>query len=152
MRFSTSDLFSWISFPQPQSIPLGPFNIFNNLQFKVHQWCQWHRWQIKNPQLENCYIFFGQPLSRRDNIKIIFFSSSSLQSLSSLILFPVFPTGMVDTSGKFATSSNETNDIGQWISKIFEMTLMQLSEAWGKMIHKRNKKQKSRDAVPLNFK
>jgi hypothetical protein len=30
------------------------------------------------------------------------------------------------------------------------MTLMLLSEAWGKMNHEKNQKQKSRDTVPLS--
>ncbi len=33
--------------------------------------------------------------------------------------------------------------------KNFEMTLMQLSEAWGKMIHEKTKSKNSLDTVPL---
>jgi hypothetical protein len=34
-------------------------------------------------------------------------------------------------------------------SKKFEMTLMLFSGAWGKVIHEKNLKQKSRDTIPL---
>jgi hypothetical protein len=71
-------------------------------------------------------------------------------------VFPLF--------GKFATSINNTSGIGGKLAagvvdtgganlhkfvKKFEMTLMLLSEAWGKMIQEKNHKQKSRDTVPL---
>jgi hypothetical protein len=37
-----------------------------------------------------------------------FFSSSSLQGVSSLILFPLFTAGVVDTTGKFANRFIDT--------------------------------------------
>ncbi len=66
--------------------------------------------------------------------------------------------GVVDTGGKFAAGINDTSGIGGKFAagvvctltckylcefaKKFEMTLMLLSEAWGKMINEKNQKQK----------
>ncbi len=59
-----------------------------------------------------------------------------------------FATGVVDTSGKFAAGVVNTGG-APWLAntsvnfcKKFEMTLLLLSEAWGKMIHEKNQKQK----------
>jgi hypothetical protein len=38
--------------------------------------------------------------------------SSSLSGISSLILFPLFTTGVIDTGGKFATGINNTCKTG----------------------------------------
>ncbi len=61
---------------------------------------------------------------------------------------------VVDTGGKFATGVVDTGgtltcEYLRAFSKKFEMILMLLSGAWGKMIHEKNLKQKSRDTVPL---
>ncbi len=86
-----------------------------------------------------------------------------------------FAAGVVDTGGKLTagvvdtTGINNTSETGdkichqchlhQWCTltceylreflKKFEMILMLLSGAWGKVIHEKNLKQKSRDNVPL---
>jgi hypothetical protein len=59
-----------------------------------------------------------------------FFSSSSLSGVSSLIVLPLFSTGVFDTGGKFAAGINDTSGIGgkfsvgaPWLaimSKIFQ--------------------------------
>jgi hypothetical protein len=46
-------------------------------------------------------------IGSRVNI-LIFFSLSSLSGVSSLILFPLFDTCVIDTGGKFATGINNT--------------------------------------------
>ncbi len=69
-----------------------------------------------------------------------------------------FAASVDDTGGKFAAGINDTSVIGGKFaasvvctltckylcefSKKFEMTLMLLSEAWGKMINEKNQKQK----------
>ncbi len=42
-------VFSWISSPPPQSIPLGPFRVFSRWysKSKMQHRFRWHRWQIK---------------------------------------------------------------------------------------------------------
>jgi hypothetical protein len=50
-----------------------------------------------------------------------------------------FAAGVVDTGGKFATGVCEYL---REFSKKFEMILMLLSGAWGKVIHEKNLKQK----------
>ncbi len=105
--------------------------------------------------------------------------SSSLSGVCSLILFPVFATGVNDNGGKFAAGVVDTGgnlplaanlspvsltqgelvakfapgvvDTGgapglaniSEFSKKFEMILMSLSWAWGKVIHEKNLKQKN---------
>ncbi len=63
-------------------------------------------------------------------------------------MFSLYATGVVDTTGgKFAAGVVDT---GGEFSKKLEMTLMLLSEAWGKMIHEKNPDaKKPRDTVPL---
>ncbi len=68
-----------------------------------------------------------------------------------MILFPVFPTGIVDTGGKFATSSNEANDIGQWIFENIWNDPNAIIRGLGENDSQKNQKQKYRDAIPLNF-
>ncbi len=78
-----------------------------------------------------------------------------------------FAAVVVDTDGKFAAGINDTSGIGGKFSagavpvvrldlqispRILKMALMLLSEAWGKMIHKKNRSKKSRDTVPLRRK
>ncbi len=59
-----------------------------------------------------------------------------------------FAAGVIDTSGKFATSVVDTGG-APWLeylrefSKKFEMILILLSGAWGKVIHEKNLKQKN---------
>ncbi len=63
-------------------------------------------------------------------------------------VFPIFATGINDTSstcGKFAAGVDDTSDF----MKKIEMILMILLLAWGKMIHKKTRRKKSRDTVPL---
>jgi hypothetical protein len=93
--------------------------------------------------------------------------SSSLSGICSLILFRLFANGgkfaagIVDTGGKFAAGIVDTvanlppvstrqgelvakfaAGVLREFSKKFEMILMLLSGAWGKVIHKKNLKQK----------
>ncbi len=49
--------------------------------------------------------FVGTSLGRR----LFFFSSSSRQGLNSLILFPSFAAGDIDTDGKFTSSVIDTS-------------------------------------------
>jgi hypothetical protein len=80
--------------------------------------------------------------------------SSSLSGVCSLILFPLFATGVnntsgtggkifdasvINTGGKFATGVVDT---GGTLTCEFEMTLVLFSGAWGKVIHEKNLKQK----------
>jgi hypothetical protein len=46
-----------------------------------------------------------------------FLPSSSLEDVFSLILFPLFATGFVDTDGNFATGINNTNRTGSKICR-----------------------------------
>jgi hypothetical protein len=76
-------------------------------------------------------------------------------------LFPLFAVGVLDTGGKFAACVVDTGDnftasvvdtSGEpWLANLekFKMTLVLFSGAWGKMIHEKNLKQKSRNTVPL---
>jgi hypothetical protein len=62
-------------------------------------------------------------------------------------VFPLFAADVVDTGGKFAAGVVAPVHIDLYrylreFSKKFEMTLMQLSETWGKMIYEKNQKQK----------
>jgi hypothetical protein len=64
-------------------------------------------------------------------------------------LFPLFATGVIDTGGKLPTSVIDTGGnlplvlLTQWCTLTckclgkFEMILMLLSGAWGKMIHEK---------------
>jgi hypothetical protein len=87
------------------------------------------------------------------------------------MVFPLVAIRVVDTGGKFAAGINDTGCIGvkfaagvvdtgggPWLANIstnirkkFEMTLMPLSEAWGKMIHEKNQKQKISRHCPLTW-
>ncbi len=56
-----------------------------------------------------------------------------------------FAVGVVDTGGKFAAvvvDTGGTLTCDREFSKTFEMILMLLSGAWGKVIHEKNLKQK----------
>jgi hypothetical protein len=90
--------------------------------------------------------------------------SSSLSGVCSLILFQLFATGVNDTGGKFSASvvdtggnlppasltpaANNWNNIREF-SKKFEMILMLLSWAWGKVIHE--KKPEAKNLVTLSL-
>jgi hypothetical protein len=63
--------------------------------------------------------------------------SSSLSGVSSLIVFPLFATGVNDTGG----APRPCEYLCEFSEK-FEMILMLLSGAWGKVIHEKNLKQK----------
>jgi hypothetical protein len=70
-------VFSSISSPQPQSIPLGPFQIFENSQrysqLKVDQRCRWHRWKMRKIfNQKNFNNFIGTPLDSRVNTYCIY--------------------------------------------------------------------------------
>ncbi len=87
-------------------------------------------------------------------------------------LMAKFAAGVIDTGGKFAAGVVDTGsnfppvanlppvlltpvvhlacEYLPEFSKKFEMILMLLSGAWGKVIHGKNLKQKSRDTVPLS--
>ncbi len=57
-----------------------------------------------------------------------------------------FAAGVVDAGGKFAAGVVDTGTLNceylREFSKKFEMILMLFSEAWGKVIHEKNLKQK----------
>jgi hypothetical protein len=57
---------------------------------------------------KNFINFVWSPLSSRGNIFIKFLPSSSLSGVCSLILFPLFATGVNDTGGKFAAGVVDT--------------------------------------------
>jgi hypothetical protein len=62
---------------------------------------QQHRWQIEKIFNKiNFNYFVLTPLGS--------LPSSSLEGLSSLILFPLFATGVIDAGGKFAAGVSDT--------------------------------------------
>jgi hypothetical protein len=91
-------------------------------------------------------ILFGHHWEVKLTYRYIF-AFKSLTGLSSMILFPIFATGVIDTSGKFAAVVVNTGGklppvsltpvvnldlrISLWISKKFEMLLMGNSGAGG---------------------
>ncbi len=67
--------FSWINFPQPQSIPLGPFRIFSKIRGDIRssRLTTNGKWQMKKIfNLKNVNNFVGTPLDSRVNIYINF--------------------------------------------------------------------------------
>ncbi len=70
-------------------------------------------------------------------------------------MFPLFDTGVVDTTGKVVTGVVDIGvapslaNISKNFWKKFEMTNKLFSEAWEKTIHEKNPKQKSCDTVCL---
>jgi hypothetical protein len=77
-----------------------------------------------------------------------FLPSSSLSGVCSLILFPLFATGVNNTPVANLPPVSVTPVVhldlrlSPRISKKFEMILELLSGAWGKVIHEKNLKQK----------
>jgi hypothetical protein len=57
---------------------------------------------------KNFNNFIWSPLGSRGNMYIKFLASSSLLGVCSLILFPLFATGVNDTGGKFAAGVVDT--------------------------------------------
>ncbi len=133
--------------------------------------CRWHRWQMEKIfKQKNFNNIVWAPLGSRVNIYINFclqvhFMVSAAWYCSHYLL-PVsttqgelvakFAAGVVDLGGKFATGIFDTGG-APWLANIsanfrkkFELILMLFSEAWGKVIHEKNLKQKSRDTVPSN--
>jgi hypothetical protein len=120
---------------------------------------------------KNINNFVWSPLVTRGNI-YIFLPSSSLSDVYSLILFPLFATGVVETGGNLPPAANlppvsltpvanlppVSTTQGELVAKFaagvvdlrisprifekFEMILTLLSGAWGKVIHEKNLKQK----------
>ncbi len=169
--------FSWISFPwAPEYSIKTVSNFFENLrrysQLKVCHRCRWHRWQMEKIfNKKNINNFVWSPLVTRGNI-YIFLPSSSLSDVYSLILFPLFATGVVETGGNLPPAANlppvsltpvanlppVSTTQGELVAKFaagvvdlrisprifekFEMILTLLSGAWGKVIHEKNLKQK----------
>ncbi len=138
-------------------------------QLKVCHRCQQHRWQMEK-YINFClqvqfqvsaawycshYYFFPQ-IFRRCRLYLWQFATGVIDTSSK------FAASIVDTGAKFATGVNHTRGTGGKIchrccwhlwctltceylrefSKKFEMILMLLSEAWGKVIHEKNLKQK----------
>jgi hypothetical protein len=78
----------------------------------------------------------------------------------SLVLvanLPPISTTLAELVAKFTASVIDTGgapslvNVSTYFRKKFEMTLVLFSVAWGKMIHEKKLKQKSRDTVPLNL-
>ncbi len=63
----------------------------------------------------------------------------------SAVVFPLFATGVIDTGG----APTLTCEYLRGFLKKFEMTLMLLSETWGKMIH--DKKPEAKNLVTLSL-
>ncbi len=88
---------------------------------KICRWCHWYRWQI----CRRCHWY-------RRNLPPV--SLTPAANLPPVSLTPVVHLDL---------------RISPRTSKKFEMNLMLFSGAWGKVIHEKNLKQKSRDNVPL---
>ncbi len=163
--------FSWISFPPaPETVS----NLFENSRRYCHR-CLWHRWQMEKifNQKNN---FIWSPLGSRGNIYINFclqvhfqvsaawYCSNYLPPVSTTQgkLVAKFASGVVDT--KFAAGvlaaichwcywhrwCTLTCEYLRQFSKKFEMILMLLSGALGKVIHEKNLKQKISWHCPCN--
>ncbi len=102
--------------PAPEYSIKTVSNFFENSrrysQLKVCHRCQRHRWQMEKIfNQKNFNNFVCSPLSSRGNIYVYkFLTSSSLSGISSLILLPLFATGVNDTGGKFAAGAVDTGD------------------------------------------
>jgi hypothetical protein len=123
--------FSWISFPPAPEYSIKTVsNFFENSrrysQLKVCHRCQRHRWQMEkifNPKNFNNFVW--SPLGSRGNMYINFCLQVRFQVSAawycSHYLPPVSLTPVVH------------------LTKKFEMILMLLSGAWGKVIHEKSK-------------
>jgi hypothetical protein len=97
MRFSASGFFHDISFPQPQSIPLGPFQIFS----KIHGYIRKSR----------CTTSINDTGGKAAKLPPVSMTPAEILPPVSTTLAANFATSFasfVDTCGKFATSINDT--------------------------------------------
>jgi hypothetical protein len=85
-----------------------------------------------------------------------FLPSSSLSGVCSLILFPLFATGVNDTGGKFATGVVDTGG-APWLANISENFWKNSKWSYccyqglgGRWFMKKTWSKKSRDTVPLS--
>ncbi len=95
--------------PKHLSIPLGPFQIFSKIHGDI---CSSRcitgvvdtggKWK-KSSIIKVLIILFGHLWEAELTYRYIFASG-----LSSLILFPLFATGVIDTGGKFAADVIDT--------------------------------------------
>jgi hypothetical protein len=134
--------FSWIRFPPTSEYPNRTVsNFFENSrrysQLKVHHRCCWHRWQINK--------IFNQQIKKKN-----FEHLWVVESTCRCIFFFKF-TFRCQQSDSVPIICHRCHWY-QWCTltceylreflKKFEMTLMLLSEAWGKMIHEKKQKHK----------
>jgi hypothetical protein len=102
------------------------------------------RWKIeKSFNQKNFHNFVWTPVGSRVNIYLNFAFKLTLRCLQPDIVPIIFHRCSVnDTGGKFAagfvdTSCTLTCECLREFSKIFEMTLLLFSGAWGKVIHEK---------------
>ncbi len=87
------------------SIPSWQSRIFSKICGDIHSSRCTTREKIRKVLLGHLWVV---ELTYTYNIDK-FLPSSSLKDVSSLILFPLFATGVIDIWGKFATGVNDTN-------------------------------------------
>ncbi len=107
--------------PQPQSIPLGPFQIFSEnsrrySRVKVHNRYQRHRWPVSTTPAANFATNYTCVVDNGGK----------------------FATGVNDTGGKFAAGVNDTGGKLSPVSTTLVANLPPESGAWGKLIHEKN--------------
>ncbi len=142
------------------------------LQLKVCHRCQRHRWQMeKISNQKNFNNFVWSPLGSRGNIYINFCLQAHLQvsaarycshylppvSMTPVANLPPVPVSLIPVANLLPVSlipaaichrclwhrwCTLTCEYIREFSKKFEMILMLLSGAWGKVIHEKNLKQK----------
>ncbi len=155
--------FSWISFPRAPEYSIKTVSIFfentrRYSQLKVCHRCQRHRWQMEKIfNQKNFNNFVWSPLGSRGNIYINFCLQVHFQlSAAWYCSHYLPPVSMTPVANLLPVSLTPVVQLDLQISpRIFEkieIILMLLSGAWGKLIHEKNQKQKSRDTVPLNRK
>ncbi len=101
--------FSWIMLLHPQIIPSYPDRFENSRrdsQLKVHHRRRRQRWQIKKLSIRKFKNFFWTLSCKVTYTVEEFFLQVNFQMyfFGSLIVFPLFTTGVINTWGKFATN------------------------------------------------
>ncbi len=162
--------FSWIIFPRAPEYSIKTIsNFFENSrrysQLKVCHRCRWHQWQMEKIfNQKNFNNFVRSPLGSRGNIYINF--CHQVHRCLQPDIVPIICHRCQRHRWQICRRCRwyrwKICHRCRWhwwwtliceylreFSKKFEMILLLLSGDWGKVIHEKNLKQKSRDTVPL---
>ncbi len=155
-------IFSWIIFPKPLKITLGPFRIFPKIHGDIcksrctnsindtggktfchpYRWCCWYRWPILGA-ISDCWHL---KVNLKEKLDLCV--NSTTQRCKKIIkdcfhLPPVSKTQLVHLELRISQRIFEEK---------FEMAFMVYSGTWGKLIHEKNLKLEISWHCPFNGK